>query len=89
MENHHACSRWPTIWRLYSWYMVYPRVSLEINGKPSCLLMMANHMEALFKVYDVPIVSLEINRYPACLLIMANGKMALFMVHDVPSQSGD
>ena len=46
--------------------------------------MMANHMEALFKVHDVPIVSLEINRYPSCLLMMDNHKVALFMVYDVP-----
>ena len=45
-------------------FIVYDEsgVSLEINGKPSCLLMMANHTEALFMVYDVPIVSLESNR---------------------------
>ena len=38
-----------------------PSVSLEINGQPSCLIMMANHKVALFMVYDVPYVSLEIN----------------------------
>ena len=45
-------------------FMVYdvPRVSLEINGQPSCLIMMANHKVALFMVHNVPIVSLEINR---------------------------
>ena len=43
--------------------MVYdvPIVSLEINGQPSCLLMMANHKMDLFMVYNEHAVSLEIN----------------------------
>ena len=43
---------------------------------------MANYMEALFMVYDVPIVSLDINGQPSCLLMMTNHKVDLFMVYN-------
>ena len=40
------------------------------------MLMMANHMETLFRVHDVPGVHLEIKE-PSCLVMMANHMEAI------------